>query len=217
MISNKIRLRYKIYIAVCLVLILTVLGSVFGLTLAYLNGRLDKSSQTPNPYVEAALYYVDGQSNQIILEENSITGSIDASGNVSLSVKDTSISKDASNNFALPIYVKKTGNINAYVISVLVDIEFYDGSTLAPAVSISSGLDSYYLTFVAPNTYTIDFNSFYSFTSDVLLAPNASGSQILTSLNCAVAEDIAFSQLINKNFKVKFIVEIGQEGIEDLV
>lgn len=208
--KNNIKLRYNIYMFVCLVLMLTVLGSVFGITFAYLNGKIENSTEAPNPYVEAGIYY-----NSTLLSEDSITGSIDANGAVSLKVNNTNISK-SSNSFALPLYVKNTGNIDAYLLSVMVIIDFYDGENLSP-VSNNSGEDTYYLTLKTPNTFTVVDNTLYMISSDIVLNKNGGNrSQILTSINLATEDVIKNSNLINKNFTMTILAEIGQEGIEDI-
>lgn len=186
----------------------TILGSIFGFSSAYLTGKIEKSTQTLNPFIEAGLYY-----NNSLLEQNTITGSIDASGNVSISVGGNSLTASGS-TFSLPLYVKNIGNIDAYLYSITAQIDFYDGEDYAP-ISNESGEDTYHLTLVTPNTYTLEYNSFYSFTGDISLTKNAgTSSQILSSI--IVGNDIANSQLCGKTFEIHFFLDVGQEGLEDL-
>jgi len=186
----------------------TILGSVFGFSSAYLTGKIEKSTQTLNPFIEAGLYY-----NNSLLEQNTITGSIDASGNVSISVDGNSLTASGS-TFSLPLYVKNTGNIDAYLYSISVDFAFYVNGEQVARVN-ESGENTYYLTLITPNTYTLEYNMFYSFTGDISLTKNGgSSSQILSSI--IVGNDIANSQLRNTTFKINFYIEIGQEGLEDL-
>jgi len=187
----------------------TILGSIFGVTDAYLKGKIEDSTQSVNPFIDAGLYY----NNNLV---NSITGSIDASGNVSLSVNGGSVTASGT-SFPLALSVKNIGNVDAYIHSVMVYIEFYNGETLVD-IPNECGSNSYYLTFVVPNTYSLIDNTMYILPdndAEVKLTKNGGNNlQILSSV--LVDSSIPTSQLVNKNFKIHLIVEAGQEGLNDL-
>lgn len=191
----------------------SILGSIFGITQAYLTGKIQNSTETINPFVDAGLYY-----NNSLLQENAITGSIDASGNLSLNVGGNALTP-TNNVINLPLTIKNTGNINAELFSIFVQIDFYDGENLSP-VSNNNGEDSYYITLVAPNTYTIEDNMFYTFNTVTLNKNGGNSSQILNSLLISniIGEDDGedADAVCGKTFKIHFYIEVLQEGADEL-
>jgi len=198
--KDSVSLKRKSLIFTSLILFMVILGSLFGLSLAYNKGSFSYTQESYNPYLLPKIYY-----NETLISDG-ITGTISNEGEVSITIGENIISPVA-NTLALPLTIKNAGNINGSLSQLLISIEFYDGETLT---SLDNAIDSssYYFTFNANTGYSLILNSIFSFSDINLTSNEGNSSQFLTSITINSA--ITTSDLLGKNFVINVMAFVEQ-------
>lgn len=198
--NNKKNLK-NYYIFISLVLLVCVLGAVFGVTYAYLSGVFKKDDGgTTNPFVEPVLVY-----NGNVISENSIVGAVSDAGDVTMTINGTSVGLNALN-----IGVQNNGNINAKVYEIYYWFEYFEADGTTPFDYAAYG-DSYF-TLNVSSPYSLDEFGFYVIGTASLTKDAGNTSVILNGIT--VDQSIVGSGLCGKKFVLHFFVGIGQEGLD---
>lgn len=214
-IGNQYRNKKKFNILKGILALVLVLGSVLGVTFAYIYGTKsvdDDPSDTP--FISGEVYYnntkLTGDYDSV-----SITGNINASGVVTLNVAGSTLAANPGENIDLPLSIKNAGNVDAVLVDLMVTIEIVSSDSEF-IWNATNNEDEYYLTLNTNTTngYTITDNTFIDNSSVTYLKNSANSSQFITSLS--VDSTIASSELCNCTFTITIQLGLGQVGISDL-
>lgn len=216
--NNKVKFNKNHLLILFSVMLICLLGTVFGVTYAYVTGSFSNNpsgndnASSQNPYLTGSYYYFDGTTNYKI-SSNAISGSISDDGTVTLQVVTTdgtkTISIGQNNTFSLPIRVKNEGNINGEVFNVQALIKFFNGENEIYSEN-QSGIGDYYLQINSSN-FTVENNSTLAGMQDIEIDGYVN---LIDSL--VVSNEIADSELCGLNFKISLNCDLGQEDIDSI-
>lgn len=213
-IKEQIKNKNKYFIFVSLIAIICMLGAIFGLTYAYIIGNVSDDTSSNMPFVQADIYYGTTKLTGGV-ELPSITGSISATGVVSLKINSTTLTANPGESINLPLYIKNSGNVDAELISLSMILTITNTSDGFEDNAIY-GSNDYYLTFntVENSGYTYLENMIFDYNDITLTKDSSSQTQFLSTIS--VDSNIASSSLCGTTFTINCQAEIGQIGIEDL-
>ena len=209
MFKNNTNNKIRIYLLSCFIVLAILVGSVFGVSLAYAKGSFTFEQTTSIPYLKSEFYY-----NSTKINAGGLTGAISSTGEVSVTINGTTTVNAVGSTLTLPLSIKNSGNITGYLKELVIDIVFYDNSVIDNSVDNSTNSAGYYLAFTANSGYTISYNSVFNFENVTLNSSEANSSQFLASIN--IDEDTDTSDLCNKTFVIRITAILMQNEYESL-
>ena len=205
--------RYKFFVSI--VLVFSLLCTIFSVTFAYLSGTFDSSDvdmQSPTPFLNTKFYSNSSGTSEI---SNVITGSVTSSG---VTIGSTT----STTSLNCPVYIKNTGNVNGVLyadlgyLPIYVEISFYNDSGRTDLIEDAeinyNDSGDFYIALTNASDPQIEFNCMYQSSNDYTLTKDGGNSlQILNSLT--IDSSITSSNLVGKYFSISFIVDLVQEDL----